>query len=197
MCDTDVKMKLGSTSQVDFFYKRIIKADGDYVDWSTVQVFPLLTDRPLTTSLLLHYFVYRGPAGFCLHAKPPWVIFLQELLCRILLHCFGRLFTFSLVYHGFSWYRFYSLFYLAILFQVLMMIVIISFVVLILIFFFLFVEHALCHVVPQWLNGLNIVSSHYQFSHSHILGSSSHLVLLACWISYVRWKDLKKKYAKQ
>lgn len=137
VCDTDVKMKLGSTSQVDFFYKRIIKADGDYEDWSTVQVFPLLTDRPLTTCILLHYFVYRGPAGFCLHAKPPWVIFLQELLCRILLHCFGRLFTFSLVYHGFSWYRFYSLFYLAILFQVLMMIVIISFVVLMLIFFFI------------------------------------------------------------
>lgn len=154
MCDTDVKMKLGSTSQVDFFYKRIIKADGDYEDWSTVQVFPLLTDRPLTTCILLHYFVYRGPAGFCLHAKPPWVISLQELLCRILLHCFGRLFTFSLVYHGFSWYRFYSLFYLAILFQVLM--IIISFVVLMLIFFFLFVEHALCHVVPRWLNGLNI-----------------------------------------
>lgn len=99
MCDTDVKMKLGSTSQVDFFYKRIIKADGDYEDWSTVQVFPLLTDRPLTTCLLLHYFVYRGPAGFCLHAKPPWVIFLQELLCRILLHCFGRLIFFSL-----SWF---------------------------------------------------------------------------------------------
>lgn len=32
VCDTDVKMKLGSTSQVDFFYKRIIKADGDYED---------------------------------------------------------------------------------------------------------------------------------------------------------------------
>lgn len=144
VCDTDVKMKLSSTSQVDFFYKRIIKADGDYEDWSTVQVFPLLTDRPLTTCLLLHYFVYRGPAGFCLHAKPPWVIFLQELLCRILLHCFGRLFTFSLVYHGFSWYRFYSLFYLAILFQVLMMIVIISFVVLMLIFFFYYLLNMLC-----------------------------------------------------
>lgn len=184
-------MKLGSTSQVDFFYKRIIKADGDYEDWPTVQVFPLLTDRPLTTCLLLHYFVYRGPAGFCLHAKPPWVIFLQELLCRILLHCFGRLFTFSLVYHGFTWYRFYSLFYLAILFQVLMMIVIISFVVLMMIFFFICWTCFVSCSAP--VNGLNIVSSHYQFSHSHILGSSSHLVLLACWISYVCWKDLEKK----
>lgn len=154
-------------------------------------MFPLLTDRPLTTCLLLHYFVYRGPAEFCLHAKPPWVIFLQELLCRILLHCFGRLFTFSLVYHGFTWYRFYSLFYLAILFQVLMMIVIISFVVLMMIFFFICWTCFVSCSAP--VNGLNIVSSHYQFSHSHILGSSSHLVLLACWISYVRWKDLKKK----
>lgn len=182
-------MKLGSTSQVDFFYKRIIKADGDYEDWPTVQVFPLLTDRPLTTCILLHYFVYRGPAGFCLHAKPPWVIFLQELLCRILLHCFGRLIFFSL-----SWF---------LLIQILFIILSCYFVsssnddcnYFLCSFddFFLFVEHALCHVVPRWLNGLNIVSSHYQFSHSHILGSSSHLVLLACWISYVRWKDLKKK----
>lgn len=135
-------------------------------------MFPLLTDRPLTTCLLLHYFVYRGPAGFCLHAKPPWVIFLQELLCPILLHCFGRLFTFSLVYHGFSWCRFYSLFYLAILFQVLMMIVIISFVVLMMIFF-LFVEHALCHVVPRWMGWtlyLVIISSaiHIYWVHPHI-----------------------------
>lgn len=41
VCVTQMwKMKLSSTSQVDFFYKRIIKADGDYRDWSTVQVFP-------------------------------------------------------------------------------------------------------------------------------------------------------------
>lgn len=131
---------------------------------------------------------------FCLQGTC-WVLSEHKaslIFCRILLHCFGRLFTFSLVYHGFSWYRFYSLFYLAILFQVLMMIVIISFVVLMLIFFFIICWTCFVSCSAP-VNGLNIVSSHYQLNHSHILGSSSHLVLLACWISYVRWKDLKKK----
>lgn len=53
---------------------------------------PPLTDRPLTTCLLDHYIVYRGPAGFCLHTKIDRSCFV-EFYFIVLVDSFNFLFS--------------------------------------------------------------------------------------------------------